>query len=275
MFSKKWVLLLMTGFFICPFLQAQKSLAGLISAEKAFAAYTESHSIREGFLAFMDSAGLVFRNGKAVNAMENYQNQPLSKDVLSWKPDFAVISNRGDLGITAGPYELRAEKLSDKPIAKGCFSSVWKMNARGEWKNILDLGTGYPVEFIQENSMFAKTLDKRNQATTAFDQVRMADSLLNVALLHQDTPIIESYLTVETRLQQNGQLPLTGIHKTIQRLLAMPSGTTLQYLGGGNSAEGDLVYTYGVTSGDNRQGNYLRAWVLQNSIWKLILQTIR
>ncbi|MDE3251684.1 MAG: hypothetical protein KGO92_02685 [Bacteroidota bacterium] len=275
MYNIKGVVFVMMCLFFSPFLPAQKSLSGLLDAEKSFAAYTKSHTIREGFLAFMDSTGLVFKNGKAILAIGYYQNQPLNKAILSWKPDFAVISSSGHLGVTAGPYELRAEKLSDKPVARGHFSSVWKMNVKGEWKNILDLGTEYPVGFVQGNSLFAKTLDKRNRATAAFDQVRMADSILNEALSHQDAPTIESYLTVETRLQQNGQLPITGIQKIVQRLLAMPSGTTLQYLGGGNSHEGDLVYTYGVTSLDNRQGNYLRAWVLQKKVWKLVLQTIR
>lgn len=267
--------MLMAGLFFCSILPAQKGLAGLLGAEKAFAAYTATHAIREGFLTYMDSTGLVFKSGKAVNAVENYRNQPAGKAILSWKPDFAVISAGGDMGVTAGPYELRAEHISDKPIAKGNFSSVWKINSNGEWKNIADLGTGYPVELNQDNSIFTHTLENKNPKTTSFEQVREADSIFNLALAHHNTALLEKYLTVETRLQQNGQIPITGIDKVIQGLLTLPSGTTLQYMGGGIATKGDLAYIYGITSQEDRQENYLRAWVFRQNKWKLILQTIR
>lgn len=270
----KGVLLLITVFFFCPTLPAQKSIAGLISAEKAFAVYTESHSIREGFLAFMDSTGLVFKNGKAVNAIENYQNQPISKAILSWKPDFAVISSSGKLGVTAGPYELRTEKLSDKPIAKGNFSSVWKMNSKGEWKNIIDLGTGYGENLVPVEGSFQLKLAEKNQQVSAFAKVRTADSLLNTALSNHNE-LLQKFLTKETRLQQNGQLPITGIHPVMQSLLAIPPGITFTYAGGGISDGSDLIYIYGITHRENRNDNYVRVWVYRENKWKVILQTIR
>jgi hypothetical protein len=274
MYIVKWGLLMITGFFFSLALPAQKSLTGLIGAEKAFAAYTESHSIREGFLAFMDSSGLVFKNGKAVNAIEYYQNQPISKAILSWKPDFAVISNSGNLGVTAGPYELRAEKMSDKPIAKGNFSSVWKMNSKGAWKNIIDLGTGYGENLVPVEGLFQLKLTEKNQLDAAFARVRTADSLLNIALLnHKDE--IQKFLTNETRFQQNGQLPVTGKDQVMQSLLAVPAGITFTYAGGGIADSRNLVYIYGITHRENRTDNYVRVWVFRENEWKVILQTIR
>ncbi|MCW3087544.1 MAG: hypothetical protein JWQ78_930, partial [Sediminibacterium sp.] len=39
----------------------------MVNAEKKFAAFTVAHTIREGFLKYMDSAGLVFRQGNELN----------------------------------------------------------------------------------------------------------------------------------------------------------------------------------------------------------------
>lgn len=274
MYLIKRILLLVWGLIICLTLPAQKSLAGLIGAEKAFAAYTGSHSIREGFLAFMDSTGLVFKKGKPINAMENYQNQNSGKAILSWKPDFAVISSSGNLGVTAGPYELRAEKMSDQPIAKGSFSSVWKMNSKAEWKNIIDLGTGYGEIRVPDKGSFQLQLKEKNEHPSDFARVRIADSLLNSALSNHNN-ILQKFLMNETRLQLNGQLPAKGKQQVTQRLLAIPAGITFAYAGGGISDSRDLVYIYGITHRENRADNYLRIWVFRENEWKVILQTIR
>ncbi len=236
------ITLLLAGTLFSRAIFAQKGLDGMIKAEKDFAVFTETHSIREGFLAFMDSAGLVFKEGKPVNAWDNYRKQSIAKTILSWAPDFAVTSAGGTMGVTGGNYKLYTDRSTGKPVAKGSFSSVWKMNTKGEWKNIADLGTGYPEELVPDGRMFAQTLDEKNYDASSFVQVRMADSILNVALAHHTTAILQNYLANETRLQQNGQLPVTGINKVMQSLLMIPPGITMQSLGGGISPEGDFAY---------------------------------
>ena len=54
-------------FIIAQAVVAQRSIVGLVQAEKNFAAFSVSHSTKEAFLEFLDSAGLIFENSKAVN----------------------------------------------------------------------------------------------------------------------------------------------------------------------------------------------------------------
>jgi hypothetical protein len=42
----------------------------VLNAEKSFAAYSVSHGTRDAFLKFLDSTGVVFEKGKAVNGIE-------------------------------------------------------------------------------------------------------------------------------------------------------------------------------------------------------------
>lgn len=54
---------------------SQRSRKGMLEAEKTFAAFTGKQGIRDDFLNYMDSAGLVLRNGTALNAIETYREQ--------------------------------------------------------------------------------------------------------------------------------------------------------------------------------------------------------
>jgi hypothetical protein len=82
---------------------SQKNIKGLINAEKQFAWFTASHTVKEGFMNYMDSAGIIFKNGAGVNALDNYRKQNAGPGILNWEPAFAVISASGDMGATTGP----------------------------------------------------------------------------------------------------------------------------------------------------------------------------
>ena len=56
-------------------LKAQKSIDGLINAEKSFAAYSVAHGTKDAFLKFADSNGVVFEQGKSANAIEAWNKR--------------------------------------------------------------------------------------------------------------------------------------------------------------------------------------------------------
>jgi hypothetical protein len=92
------------GLLVCATGFSQGNIKGLVNAEKAFASFTETHTIRDGFLKYLDSNGIIFRQGVAVNGIESFQKQKPGPAILSWEPSFAVISAWGDLGITTGTF---------------------------------------------------------------------------------------------------------------------------------------------------------------------------
>lgn len=107
--QKRSILLTGTFLILSIFAFAQKGIIGLVNAETQFALFTASYTVKEGFLIYMDSAGVIFRQGNEMNAWEAYQKQKAGRGMLSWEPAFAVISASGDLGATTGPYEFRPE----------------------------------------------------------------------------------------------------------------------------------------------------------------------
>ncbi|MBI2284071.1 MAG: hypothetical protein HYU71_10205 [Bacteroidetes bacterium] len=269
-------LILLLGMMGCTIAaSAQKGLNGLVEAERAFARFTESHTIRDGFLKFMDTTGLIFQQGKPLNAHQVYQRQKAGPGVLSWAPDFAVISVSGDMGVTSGPYIIRPASLTDTPVARGYFSSIWRINALGAWKNLADLGTASPTAELPVKELLSFGLSGQNLPDRSFTSILLLDSLFNTAIIDRNSQVWEEFLTTETRMTLDRQAPASGEKQVTAALLQAPDGLQLAVIGGGISPAGDFAYTYGVVINGNRKENYLRAWIYRQKEWKLILQTIK
>lgn len=256
-------------------LSAQTGIEGLINAEKSFASFTAANSIQAGFIKFMDSTGLIFRQGKALNARKVYQQQKPGPAILSWAPDFAAISATGDMGVTMGPYELRPGSLKDTPVARGYFTSIWQLDANHEWKNLADLGTtcstaALPVKEVKTISLPEKTTPDYSMAV-----ILSMDNLLNKAIEDKNKSDWIPLLTANSRLNLDNEKPLVGEKAWTNALLASPAKLLLNVIGGGFSSGKDFAYTYGTVLNGERKENYLRAWIYQKKEWKLILQTLK
>lgn len=254
---------------------AQKGLNGLIGAEREFAHFTESSNIRGGFLKFMDSTGLIFQQGRPMNAHQVYQRQKAGPGVLSWAPDFAVVSASGDMGVTSGPYLIRPRALTDTPVARGYFSSIWRMNAHGEWKNLADLGTASAAAELPVKDIVSFSLPGQKLPDQAFTSILLLDSVLNRAITGRDSQQWEKFLMAESRMNLDRQAPVSGEKQVTEALLQAPDGLQLAAMGGGISSAGDFAYTYGMVTNGTRKENYLRAWICRRKEWKLVLQTIK
>ena len=66
--------------------------------------------------------------------------------VLDWWPLRVEVATSGDLGYTFGEWEFRRKDAAPeaRPLARGKFTSIWKKQANGAWKVIVDTGNEYP-----------------------------------------------------------------------------------------------------------------------------------
>ena len=254
---------------------SQKTIKGLINAEKAFAAFTLTHTIKDGFLNFMDSTGVVFRQGNAVNALDAFRQQKAGPGILTWGPSFAVISASGDMGVTAGPFELREKSSKDTPVNKGSFSSIWQINPKGEWKNLADLGVAYNSVPAPLKSVEQLSLPKGEIITFNFQDVLLNDHKLNEAIQHRDKESWKPFLAAESLFHIEGHTPYKGVEQINIGLKTVPEGVVLQSLSGGMASSRDFAYTYGTVLVGNKKDNYLRAWICRNGRWQVIMQTMK
>jgi ketosteroid isomerase-like protein len=66
---------------------------------------------------------------------------------LTWVPEGARMSASGDMGFTWGHYEGDSKDADGKPVKEtGRYMTVWKKQADGSWKVILDASNTGPAE---------------------------------------------------------------------------------------------------------------------------------
>lgn len=63
---------------------------------------------------------------------------------VDWKPTRWWGSTGGDLGVTVGEY-VRTPTTPDRPTLTGRYVTVWRKDAGGHWKALVDIGEADPV----------------------------------------------------------------------------------------------------------------------------------
>lgn len=60
---------------------------------------------------------------------------------LEWHPEDVVVRANGKMGISKGPYTLRAwTPDGQEQIQQGSFASIWELQADGKWRVLFDSG---------------------------------------------------------------------------------------------------------------------------------------
>lgn len=120
-----------------------KTAREILAAERAFAAMSDKEGSAKAFRAFMDPVdGLEFAGGQPKRGRDViYQSQggdAPEKAKLHWEPD-EVFASTGDMGVTWGHWTLTPLGAA-KPMMQGHYVTVWRRDAKGEWKGLIDIG---------------------------------------------------------------------------------------------------------------------------------------
>lgn len=111
------------------------------SSEVGFArAFLDYVDEREGLLYGMDGPPVV----GARAAYEALGGDAPSGVTVDWAPTQAWGANSGEIGVTAGTW-TRTYKDPARPPRTGRYVTVWRLNARGEWKALVDIGEADPL----------------------------------------------------------------------------------------------------------------------------------
>src|SRR5262249_38123899 len=123
---------------------ADADAAPIVAAERGFAAQVRTAGVRDGFLAWLAPTSVVFRPGP-VSGTKTYEKERAGwHGLLAWTPMHAAISADRKLGWSTGPWAWSKDSTQKKPDAHGEYMSVWRQQADGSWKAVLDCGIGHP-----------------------------------------------------------------------------------------------------------------------------------
>jgi ketosteroid isomerase-like protein len=110
------------------------------NTDRAFSEMSKNKGMKAAFLYYIDSTGVLLRPGNypivGKDARQYLQNSNDSSFTLTWEPSYAEVSASGDLGFTYGIYTLNTKDT----LIRGTYVSIWKKQADGNWKFVLDTG---------------------------------------------------------------------------------------------------------------------------------------
>jgi ketosteroid isomerase-like protein len=272
--------------FLCISVQGQTSLQEMVKTEQAFSKMAEEKNTRDAFMAFIADDGLMFRPG-AVNGKKWMLEHPVppsdKKPLLAWQPSFAGMSASGDMGFTTGPWEFKNDVKDQKPSGYGHFVTVWKKQADGSWKFVVDLGishpeSGGPQTLWHPTEKAEKTSGKSVETANALEGLVDRDRMMSVATVDLGlAKAFHAFASPEVRLYRNASLPFVGREAAIGALSKTKGQFVSHPINAEVSRAGDLGYTHGTyeLSDDGKKvferGSYVRIWKKQGDRWLVVL----
>lgn len=264
------------AFFLCllagPAL-AQTSFETLVATERAFAGMGEENTTREAFLAYMGDSALTLHEGSFTPAKVLWEKTPpLEGNNLRWAPDMADVSLSGDMGYTAGPWQLL--KNGDQAAA-GHFVTVWMRNEEGMYRFVVDMGVSYtkPKQLlspkVKTNTQIAQPGSEGRAELLALDR-----SFLDMVGQRNGAEAYAISSTEATRILREGRLPFVG-PSGAKKAGAETSGMQFTPQGGHMASLGDMGYVFGQYQKGGKQGAYLHVWKHEEGEgWKLVLEAL-
>lgn len=135
--------------FSCNLLPGNKNPAASVQAkidlmetDRAFSKLSEQRGMKNAFLEYIDSNGVLLRSNQppivGADAVDYLIQQNDTTYTLKWEPKNGAVAKSGELGYTYGIYALMPS--SKDTILYGTYVSIWKKEAGGKWKFVLDSG---------------------------------------------------------------------------------------------------------------------------------------
>lgn len=117
----------------------EKYKSALIKADEDFAELSIEKGLKEAFLEYIDSNGVLLRPDvipiAGADAVDYIIGLKDTGYTMQWKPSDAVVAASGDLGYTYGVYQIKPS-LADTAFY-GTYVSIWKKQTDGKWKFVL------------------------------------------------------------------------------------------------------------------------------------------
>lgn len=243
----------------------------LADAERAFAKMSVEKGVREAFYNNFAEDGINFQP-HPTNTREAYRKTPVPVTpppvTLNWAPIYGDISQAGDLGYTTGPYTVEDHSPAKRPTRHGMYSSVWKKQADGNWKVVLDLGIQLPSAVAPLDAPFQAAPEWNVKPPKRSAEENLA------SLLKADREFFErakagastawqKALSEDARIHRNQMMPVVGKAELQSWAGKQTAAITGEPMKADVAASGDLGYSYGkyeLKTEKLEKGYYARVW---------------
>ena len=256
------------------------SLAEIANAERAFAKMASDQSIRDAFIEFFADEAVNFNPvpGPARQRLKDNADAFPPGMKLLWEPRLGDIAASGDIGYLTGPTEIG---LAGQPTRYGNYFSVWKKQANGKYRVILDIGAAQPEKLAFANgfvrSKAVATYKGKDSKASAEASLLAADKAFGAAIASRGAPAAYLQTMHEAgRLHRSGYLSMSSAKAASEWMTAHVKAMTSEPGKSETATAGDLGYTWGsftMTSATDQayKGYYIRVWTRQaDGQWKVV-----
>lgn len=283
LFFATLALLLFMGCPMDPEAKEDETIRTLVDAEFSFAEASVAEGMKPAFLTFLADSAVVFRPGP-VDGRAWFSERPPNPGTLNWWPQYADISNAGDLGFTTGPWVY--SDSAGTPVAYGHYVSVWQKQPSNNWRVVLDAGITHGQSFAFDSTVTLADREIAGEDVVARAAARAGLQQADQALIQHlgseapDSTVLMAFWADGVRGYRESRVPVRGRHD----LQTLGAGETdsLRWIRRASdvAASGDLGYSYGSlrrvgAAGERAEediGGYLRIWRrLPSGTWVVVL----
>jgi ketosteroid isomerase-like protein len=261
----------------------------IVEVERAFAAYSYDHGLREGFRAYSSAGSInltpngVVTGQALMTSLFAPRRGPPPRAAIWW-PVYAGISESGDLGFTTGPVMGPADapppRNANGELLGAYYFTIWRRNENGRWTIVIDrpsfaIGGTRHTRASAITELARPRPGPRFGREVAIARVTELEARLAARAEADGRDALQTSLADNAWITGTGVGPMQGRSEFDRELSRRPPAFAARPLGAGASATGDLVFTYGRVSWRandvTQQGYYVRLWQQQGSTWRIVV----
>lgn len=260
--------------------QLPEKVGSLISADRTAAGLAKREGPHKAFLSIVDKESTLYVPSP-VDALNYLNNRPNIPDVMSWTPNFALVSKSLDWGVTSGPMEFQKVGAIKR---FGQYLTVWRRDRKGNWKvhvraEVENFGKGPKSDLVfyePDDSWYLKhrsnvRLQQREEVVT------QSDELFSTVLKADNVAAFQEFLADDVRYYYPWEAEIEGKQNVLDFLKKKRIEITTDPADVGRAYSGEYAYTSGTATVRSKEKvvkfNYIRIWQLKDDYqWRVIIE---
>lgn len=268
-----------------PVLAQVDALDEMVRTEQRFAARALVVGWKQSFIEYFADSAVTFDGEQVLPAKGEFRKSPDPPPdrKLIWEPRFGEMAASGDLGWLTGPVRRIVPGQNNGQPFHQLYSSVWKRQADGSFKVVMDVGvtTPGPVPFPAGFTPASRPNRYAGRMTmeASMKSLRDTDAALTNAARGGQADAYRAHLAEDVRFHRPDAMPVTGQDAVLAWLDGQPAYASGESRFAETSMAGDLGYTYGTYAlkGESAaRGFYVRVWTRgRDGVWRVALDVLQ
>lgn len=262
------------------FAQLPEKVGSLITADRNAAMISKAQGPHAAFSSIIDKTS-TFYVPSGVNAFNYLNNRPNIADVMTWEPNFALVSKSLEFGVTSGQMEFQKVGAIKR---FGQYLTIWKRDKKGVWKvdlraEVENYGKQAAKDLTYQEPDDSWYLKHRSQVRLKQreDIVQSTDQLFSTISKRDTEAAYREFMADDVRFYYPWQNELEGKTNVVNFIKKQRIDIETEPIKVGRAYSGEYAYSQGTSTIHSKEKavkfNYIRVWKLQDDFqWRVILE---